>query len=83
MWVLVMALVGYGSNDNKFKVWEKVDWMVYHSDCKYLYQMLLPAMQQFSEPQQQGTSGWDPLYHCLYFEEEERDQNSVGPLKTP
>ena len=27
MWVFVMALVGYGSNDKRLRVWEKVDWM--------------------------------------------------------
>ena len=26
MWVLVMVLVGYGSNDKRLRVWEKVDW---------------------------------------------------------
>ena len=42
IWVLGMVLVGYGSNDNRLRVWEKVDWMVYHSDCRYLHQGLLP-----------------------------------------
>ena len=31
MWVLVVVLAGYGSNDNRLRVWEKVDWMVYHT----------------------------------------------------
>ena len=44
MWVLVMVLVGYGSNDNRLRLWEKVDWMFYHSHCKHLHQRLLPAI---------------------------------------
>ena len=31
MWVLVVLLVGYGSNGNRLRVWEKVDWMIYVS----------------------------------------------------
>ena len=27
MWVLMMVLVGYGSNANRLRVWEKVNWM--------------------------------------------------------
>ena len=27
MWVLVMVLIGYGINDSKLRVWEKVDWV--------------------------------------------------------
>ena len=29
-----MVLVGYGINDNKLRVREKVEWMVVHSDYK-------------------------------------------------
>ena len=43
-----MVQVGYGSNDNKFRVLEKKDCMVYHSDCKHLHQRLLSAIHQFS-----------------------------------
>ena len=35
MWVLVMVIVWDGSNENRLRVWEKVDWMVYHCNCKY------------------------------------------------
>ena len=51
MRVLVMALVGYGSNDNRLNVWEKVKWMFCHSNCKYLHQRLVLAVHQFSEPE--------------------------------
>ena len=37
IWVLLMMLVGYGSNGNRLRLWEKVDWMVCHSDCKQQY----------------------------------------------
>ena len=50
IWVLVRVLVGYGSNNNSLRVWEKFDWMVCHSDCKHLHQGLLPAIHQSSEP---------------------------------
>ena len=39
-----MVLVGYGSNGNRLRVWEKVDWMVFHSNRKDLPQRLLPVM---------------------------------------
>ena len=50
MWVLVMGLVGYGSNNNSLRAWEKVDWMACHSYWKHLHQRLLPVIHQFSEP---------------------------------
>ena len=56
-----MALVGYGSNDNKFRLWKV-----------YLYQRLLPAIHQFSDPEQYGISDCGSCYPCLYFDEEER-----------
>ena len=40
-----MVLVGYGSSDNKFSVWEKVDRMVCHSDYEHLHQRLLSAIR--------------------------------------
>ena len=43
MRVLVMVLVGYGGNDNRLGVLEKVDWMVFHPDCKHLHQRQLSA----------------------------------------
>ena len=68
-----MVLVGYGSNDNKLRLWKKVDWMVFHSVCKHLHQRLLPAVHQLSNPEQYGLSDHEPWYPFLYFEEEERD----------
>ena len=68
-----MVLVGYGSNGNKLRLWKKVDWMVFHSVCKYLHQRLLPAMHQFSDPEQYDMSHCEPCYLYLYFEEDERD----------
>ena len=47
-----MILVGYGSNGNRLRVSEKVDWIVYHSVSKHLYQRLLSAIHQLSEPEQ-------------------------------
>ena len=49
MRVLVMVLVGYGRNDNRLRVSEKVDWMVFHSGRKHVHQRLLPEIQQFPE----------------------------------
>ena len=47
MWVVVMVLVGYWSNDNRLRVWEKTDWIICHSDCKHLLQRLLSVVHQF------------------------------------
>ena len=51
MRVIVMVLVGYGSIDNRLRLWPKADWMFFHSDRKNLYQrlLLLPAAHQFLE----------------------------------
>ena len=46
---LVIVLVGYGSNNNRLKIYEKVYWMVCHSDFKHLPQGALLAIHQFSE----------------------------------
>ena len=46
----MIILVGYGSNKNKSRVYEKVDWTVCHSDQKFLPQRLILAIKQFSEP---------------------------------
>ena len=45
-----MVLVGYESNDNRLRVWEKGDWMAFHSDRKHLHHRLQPLLHQFSEP---------------------------------
>ena len=45
------GIVGYRSNDNGLRVWEKVDWMVSHSDSKHLHQRQLPGIKKFSEPE--------------------------------
>ena len=47
--VPVMVLLGYASIDNRLRVWEKVEWMVCHSDYKPLHQRVLPAIHQFSK----------------------------------
>ena len=46
-----VVLVDYGSDGNRLRVSENVDWMVYHSYCKHFHQRLLPAIYQFSEPE--------------------------------
>ena len=50
MLVLVIVLEGFGSNDNRLMVWEKMDWMVFYSDCKHPYQRQLSAIHQVFEP---------------------------------
>ena len=60
MWVLVMVLVGYGSNDNRLRVW-------------WVHQRLLPSIYQLSEPEHWEVSDYEPCYASLYFEEEEWD----------
>ena len=45
------VLVGYGSNNNRLRVYEKVDWQVCHSDLNRLPQRVLLAMHQFFEPE--------------------------------
>ena len=44
-----MVLVEYGINDNRFRVWERVYWLVFDSDCKHIHQRLLLGIQQVSE----------------------------------
>ena len=39
--------VGYESNDNRPRIEEIVEWMVLHSDRKYLHWRLLPAIINF------------------------------------
>ena len=46
-WVLGILLVGYWSNENR--VWENMDWIIFHFDCKHLHQRVLPAIHQFCE----------------------------------
>ena len=48
---LVIILVGYGSNNNRLRVYEKVHWLLCHSDLKHLPQRVLLAMHQFFEPE--------------------------------
>ena len=49
MWDLVIVLVGYGSNKNRLRLYENVDWTVCHSDPEFLPQRVLIAIKQFSE----------------------------------
>ena len=55
MWVLLMVLVGYGSNENRFRAWKKVNWITCYSDCKHLHQRSssssLSVIYQFYEPE--------------------------------
>ena len=51
MWDLVIVLVGYGSNNNKLRVYENVDWTACSSGHKFLSQIALFAIKQFSEPE--------------------------------
>ena len=44
MWVIMTILVGYENNDIMLRVWEKVDWMVWHSDFEHLHRRLLPRV---------------------------------------
>ena len=41
-----MVLVGHKNDNNRLKVTKKVDWMVWHSGCKYLPQRLLVIRNQ-------------------------------------
>ena len=41
-----MVLVGYGINDNRLRIREKVDIMNFYSDCKDLHQRLLAITYQ-------------------------------------
>ena len=50
--VLVLELVGYGSNENRLSVLVKVNWMVFHSFWKHLHQREVLEIHQFSEPWQ-------------------------------
>ena len=36
-----MVLVGYGSNDFRLRVCERVDWMLFHFDHKNFHQRLV------------------------------------------
>ena len=45
----MLVLVGYGSNNNTLRVYEKVDWLLCHSDLKNLSQRVLLGIYQFFE----------------------------------
>ena len=53
----LMLLVGHGCNGKRWRVWEKVKWMVYHSNNKYLLQRLLLAIYRFTNV---------PMYQSLW-----------------
>lgn len=44
---LAKAFGRLGSNDNRLRIGERVEWMVYHFDRKYLHQRLLLAIINF------------------------------------
>ena len=72
-----MVLIGYGNSNNRLRLGESVEWMVYQSNCKHLYQSLLPATQQFCESEQQEYGDCNHYYSCPNFWGVGRDQNSV------
>lgn len=43
---VLWIIIGHLSTDSRRRVGERVDWMVYHSDCKHLHQRSLPVMRQ-------------------------------------
>ena len=45
----MFKLVGYGGSNNRLRVYEKVDWMVCHSDFKHLPKGALLSIHQFFE----------------------------------
>ena len=47
----MIVSVGYGSNNKSLRVYEKVDWLVCHSDLKHLPQRVLLAIHQLFEPE--------------------------------
>ena len=51
-----MVLVGYGSNGNKIRVGEKLNWIICYSDCNHLHQRSssssLPEIYQFYNSEQ-------------------------------
>ena len=42
-----MVLAGYGSNDNRLKVWGKVEWLVCYSDSENHHHVLPYEVHQF------------------------------------
>ena len=64
-----MVLAGYKSNDNRLRIWEKRDCMVFHTDLKNIYHRLLPLIHHVSEPKTYGINDCESFYLCLYFEE--------------
>ena len=55
--VLVMVLVGSGNNDNKIRVWARIDWV----------ERLLHAIHQLFEPERYRKSDCEPCFFCPYF----------------
>ena len=45
----MIVLVGYGSNNNRLRIYENVDWMLCHSDLKHLPERVLLAIHQSFE----------------------------------
>ena len=59
-----MVLVEYGNNENRLRVWEKVDWMVCHTCNVSIFLNLCDK---------KSVNVSELCYHCPYFEEEGRD----------
>ena len=37
----------YGNNDDRLRIEKRLDWVFFHSGCKYVYQRLLHAINNF------------------------------------
>ena len=45
----MIILIGYGSNNNRLRIYEKMDWMVSHSDLMHLPQRILLSIHKSFE----------------------------------
>ena len=61
-----MILVGYGSNDNRLTVWQRMEWVVCHSYHKHFLSeaTIVPAIHQYSESEGYGISDSAAILVC-------------------
>ena len=70
--VLVMVLVGSGNNDNKIRVWARIDWV----------ERLLHAIHQLFEPERYRKSDCEPCFFVHTSRKRQRLRQSQSSENT-
>ena len=72
----VMVLVEYGSNNNRLRVWGKLDWIICYSDCNHLHQrsssFSLPVITNFINLREKESVVVSPVITVILWWKRER-----------